>query len=497
VSYSASILSDSSRVVALPFLVTPIEDKFLVYAIGQPLMGKISRGDELISIDGRRPQELVRIIAQITGFPNPKSTEQLAARQLTQRGFRLPASLLPPAGNQAELVFRRPDNSTYDLKSAWLSARPAPRLASPFVRAKVTNPGAGVSVIPQAVAYVSDTVLDTFNMSARFGQVASLGANTPYFLTPASVQALGIQPVRPSEAAMKAAQLPLCEGSQMPNYDCYQQFAGIYTYGGKRILLVRVPSYTISAFPGEANDPRYIKAILSEYQSKADVLVIDDTHNPGGQVSYCVALYSMLVNSPQINAGFAFHADRKSILDFRKSAEELSQQGPALAGFADRLNAHALDLERAYDSGQELGPLEPLFFFDINNPKDDRIFPDPDVQWTKPFVVLADELSFSGGDLFPMLVKANKTATIFGERTGGLGGSVEPVAVSTYSQAELRLTRSLFAPMSQAKEIPFGNVVEDDGIEPDVRYSPTVADFRSGYVEYVKAFSEVAKNAKR
>jgi hypothetical protein len=108
------------------------------------------------------------------------------------------------------------------------------------------------------------------------------------------------------------------------------------------------------------------------------------------------------------------------------------------------------------------------------------------------FLVYANELSFSGGDLFPMLVKANHLATLFGETTAGAGGNVEEVLTTSFSQGTLRLTRSIFAPMTDANQIPFGTVVEDLGISPDVAHPLTVSDFRAGHVGYVKAFSEVA-----
>jgi hypothetical protein len=497
VSYSASVLSDSSRAVGVQVLVTPIEDKYLAYSIGPSLASQVSRGDELLSIDGRTPQDLVRQLASITNLPNPKSVEQLAARRLTQRGFILPSSLLPAPGTNARLVFKRADGSSYVVTTPWASIRPPPRLPRPAGAPAGSLRHSPLRQAFNPVSVVNDSIQDAFNADVALGQAASLGANTPYFFTPQSLQAFGIQSVRPSDATMRAVGLPTCEGSEVATFDCYQQFAGTYTYDGKRILFIRVPSYSPSSAPGTANDPRYVKALLADYQATSDVLVIDQTHNPGGQVGYCTDLFSLILTEPKTNVGLAFHADRKSINDYRAFADAVTALGPQFEGFATRINSYAVDIERAYDSGQELGPLFPAGFYDLTNPNEDRILPDPDVRWTKPVVVLADELSVSGGDLFPMLVKASRAATLFGARTGGLGGSVEEVGVTPYAQASLRLTRSFFAPMTEASQIPFGATVEDDGITPDVPYSPTVPDFRSGYVSYVRAFSEVAKNARR
>jgi C-terminal processing protease CtpA/Prc len=94
-------------------------------------------------------------------------------------------------------------------------------------------------------------------------------------------------------------------------------------------------------------------------------------------------------------------------------------------------------------------------------------------------------------------VKTNQAGTIFGARTAGLGGSVEEVTVTPYAQASLSLTRSLFAPMTAQSQVPFGGLTEDEGVAPDVAYTPTVADFRSGYLGYVRAFSDTAIAAVR
>jgi Peptidase family S41 len=486
ISYSPSVLSDTARELSLPLLVTPIEGRYLVYAIGSAVSKQVARGDELVRIDGRTPQELVRQIDRFVSVPNPRTSEQLSALQVTFRSFLLPAALLPKPGTPAQLDFRRADGSTYSLSTPWRSNRPPPRLQ----RAPTT--AAQQIIKPWALA--GDVFQDLLHAQATLGQAADVGSNRPFFLTNAVVQTFGITPVRPSTATLSTFGVPPCEGSRTVSYDCYQSFAGTYTYQGKRVLLVRVPSYVPSASPGDANDARYLKAVLADFQATNDVLVIDETNNPGGQIAFALDLFSLLITEPKTNIGFAFHADRKSINDFGSAADFYATLGPDYAGFAARFEAQAEALERAYDSGQRLGPLFPLAFYDLN---DDRVFPDPDVQWSKPVVVLANELSFSGGDLFPLVMKTNHAGTLFGARTAGLGGTVEEVTVTPYSQATLRLTRSLYAPMTAQNQVPQGALTEDEGVTPDIAYSPTVADFRSGYVDYVRAFSNAAVTAVR
>src|SRR5262245_25824374 len=112
ISYSPSVLSDSARQVGVPLLVTPVESKFLVYAIGGAVSGQIAIGDELTRIDGRTPQELIRQFGRFESVPNPKTEAQLAAILVTRRSFLLPASFLPAPGTSARLQFTRANGTT-------------------------------------------------------------------------------------------------------------------------------------------------------------------------------------------------------------------------------------------------------------------------------------------------------------------------------------------------------------------------------------------------
>lgn len=483
VSFSPSVLSDGSRQVALPLLVAPVEGRYLVYAWGDALVGQVTRGDELVRIDNVSPQRLVELFGVLDSVPRQKTAEALAAYSITFRSFMIPERFLPTVGAAARLEFRRADGSTYTVQTPWLSNRPAPRLAAPARKSRAES-----MLHPQALA--SDQFQDVIRaQSGDTNQTGSIGSNRPFFLTNSVVAHFGITPVRPSDERLSTLGVTPCTGSNPASYDCYRSFAGTYTYQGKRVLLVRIPSYETSADPGYANDVSYLRAVLADYQDQSDVLVLDDTNNPGGEVNFALTLFSSLISAPATNVGFAFHADRRSVNDLRSIAEYYAQFGGPAAQLADRYFAAADATERAYDAHQPLGPLVPLVPFAYD---DDRVMPDSDVHWAKPIVVLTNELSFSGGDLFPMIVKNNHVGTIFGQTTAGLGGNVEEVLTTTYSQATLRVTRSLYAPMDQASQVPFGTLVEDQGVTPDVPHQLTVADFRAGYVDYVEHFSATA-----
>jgi C-terminal processing protease CtpA/Prc len=108
-------------------------------------------------------------------------------------------------------------------------------------------------------------------------------------------------------------------------------------------------------------------------------------------------------------------------------------------------------------------------------------------------LVLIDELAGSCGDAFPMLIKSNRIAKLFGKRTMGLGGNVEPFTLQN-SRTTVALTRGLFTSHKESEAYTDQDWIENNGVVPDISYEHTVEDTRKGFVEYVKTFSNEAIN---
>jgi len=54
------------------------------------------------------------------------------------------------------------------------------------------------------------------------------------------------------------------------------------------------------------------------------------------------------------------------------------------------------------------------------------------------------------------------------------------------------MTRGLFYPYNASRGPTDAEYIENNGVLPDISYRHTVKDFRGGFVDYVKAFSDVA-----
>ncbi len=108
--------------------------------------------------------------------------------------------------------------------------------------------------------------------------------------------------------------------------------------------------------------------------------------------------------------------------------------------------------------------------------------PNP-IRYTKPVLMLIDELSGSGGDAFPAMMQGLGRAKLMGTRTMGAGGHVLELSALNFSANELRITKSLFYH-------PNGTPVENNGVTPDFAYPITRSDFLNEYQDYQKAAVE-------
>jgi C-terminal processing protease CtpA/Prc len=260
--------------------------------------------------------------------------------------------------------------------------------------------------------------------------------------------------------------------------------AFVYEHAGQRILLLRVPDYGLPT-ENTFDDPiNYLRALFFEQASRVDGLIYDQTHNPGGSLEFGERILAQLASKPIHGAVQQMHADRVWIEQYVGAAQEIraaSDEADPPQALELEADAHQIDI--AYSTGQSLSQPLPLAGFGTT------IEPD-DYRWTKPFIVLADELSASMGDVVPLLVKTNHMAPIFGQRTTGAGGTVEPVTALSSSRMVVYLSRGLVTAFDPTGEYPEENFIEDLGVTPDIEYSHTLADFRAGYVGYVRAFSD-------
>jgi C-terminal processing protease CtpA/Prc len=438
----------------IPIALQAVEGKALVADITDELKSAtgIAVGDEITEIDGKSPFDLLKVALKYRTLATDLSNQQNVVYSLYRPSYM---TELIPAKSTAQIKITKANGKTLEVEIPWDVARYNEN--SP----KIING----SDMDFSVGNAQDYGID--------GHRLQLGQTKPVFLNSMSQRKFGFAEVYPSEAARLAVGL-----SKEEKPDIY---AALYKFKKKNVLLMRVATYSPEDYKTSAYLKAY-KALLTEYHDLADVLVIDQTHNPGGRVSYCAGLYELFAKDGDVQGVQQCRADRKWINDFKVFEPNNDEN----SGFEKSLAAAwGVAIEKAYDQGQTLS--EPIAFF-TGSPR----VTDSSYRWDKPSLVLIDEMAGSCGDVFPMLVKANKRMKLFGQTTMGLGGNVEEVGTLNNSQISVKMTRGLFSAYKPDGVYQDSDYVENNGVAPDVFYSHTVEDFRKGFVKYVETFSDEA-----
>jgi len=447
----------------LPFYLVPVEGKAIVAKVGITLSAQgVSVGQELISIDGQNPIDLQKQISVYKSFGNEVS-DRHALACVTNRAFFMEGLL--PTQPYATLKFQDAAGEVIEAKAPW-----------EIVKDDTTKfELAG----PKSKSGLNFTVGEYAEMKQMGeGSLMQMGAYKPYFATDSVKAVYDFIEVQPSDEYLKKYNVTR---EKIKDANGEAIYAALYKYNGKTVLLVRQPGY----YPETLQTTDLLngyRAILDQYDSVADVLVIDQNHNPGGSLDYAEGFFSLFINKPALALVQHVNADRQWIYDFNEWATLVEPIEPA---FAAVVRARAELVEQAMDQGKSITEPMPLVGFEY-------VQPDAQYTWKKPILVLADELAGSCGDIFPMYMKRNNIAKIFGERTMGLGGNVEEVITLPYSVATVRMTRGLFTTYKPDGRYTNEELVENNGILPDIHHEVTVNDFRQGFVDYVKAFSEEA-----
>lgn len=453
VSIRPSSVGEAAYNFKTPNLVaSPIGDRFILAVVDPSLaIDNIAVGDELLTVDDQPPRDLALEIAKYQSVGNDLSDLLQSARI-----FNRPAWMhtLKPTRPYTEIQIKKSNGLVLKKKLIWKK------------EATVGNE-------PKLIPYgTNQTQISTTLLELKEAGLESIGAVNPFFANNIVRTVFGLKRVRPTAETMAEFKVsaPAVE----------MVYSGIYKYQGKTILLVRNPSYAPS-YPDLSELVRAYAAVLYDYKDLADVLVIDQTHNPGGSVQYVLDLFSLYSKQQAKSMVQFFNADRKWM-------SVLAAEAAGLQATNSHLALIALDIknliESSYDQGMKITPT-PVGF-------NGEFYLDAKAIWSKPILVLIDQVSGSGGDAFPMLMKANGVAKLFGQRTMGLGGNVEAIVTLPVSGGSVRLTRGLFTTYSPEGEYPDNTLIENNGVTPDISYEHNIEDARRGYVNYFNTFSSEA-----
>ncbi|MBI4064099.1 MAG: protease-like activity factor CPAF [Elusimicrobia bacterium] len=462
--YHVSIRFTYTEASSLPFAVMAANERYFIAWVDRNKLPEsvspFNPGDELIEFGGRSSAQAVKEIQKTLGNNTATTDHALAALFLTAR-----AAVSGLEIEKGPLVITvKPKNSEKNL-TRQLIWEHQPEL---------------VNQEPQKP--------QTGNLHENKDKKWILGMAD--MLSPVE-DLSGLQEVNPSGLRHREGYLPPLgvkiwqSGPEEPFH------AYIFRSTQNRLIgYVRIPSYA----PQDASQAvEHFGKLMAKFQTTTDALVIDQLNNPGGSLFYIYALASMLTDQSLVTPKHrvaltqqdAFNA--ASILQLEKEIKNDEDAkrvlGKNISGYPVTYQyfRHLLEYARfiinEWDNGRTLS--DPTHLEGV-----DRINPSEAARYTKPIVLLINELDFSGGDFFPAILQDNKRAILLGSRTAGAGGFVRRTQYSN------QLGIQVFSITGSLAQRVDNNPIENIGVRPDIVYPLTVDDLQNQFRGYIRAVNE-------
>lgn len=452
----------STFVARLNFSVDVYEGRLLVDFINRTRLPTAEFpfliGYELVSIDGIDAQVIVDRYLRYSVAANEKSTRRLAAELVTTR----PQELIPSAPEVPEIstvVFRRPDGTLESHRIPWTrSGLPLTTVGRYPSASAMTTDGEQ----EEAPAYLK--VLERLqNCRLPDRSVLNFGARPPVF-----VNGMG---------SWFRRRLGTAD-------DVF--YSGVFEAGDYKIGFIRIPNFS-PAVPAAAF--QQFAQEIAFFQANTDGLIVDVMRNPGGSVSYTNQLLAMLIPYNWNSVGFEVRATSGWVLAISTALESAKAQSAP-----NHIIALFEELKRQITTANtefrgRTGPI-PIDDVTIDRPPARDIRGNV-IAYSKPLMLLVDEMSASGGDFFAATIQDNKRGPLFGYRTMGAGGNVTGWLAGSYSQGFTTLTESLMSRSQDVvtRDFPVTRYVENIGVRPDIEYDyMTRENLERGGAPFVESF---------
>jgi C-terminal processing protease CtpA/Prc len=464
--YHVDITFYSTESSKLPFSVKTVNGKCLIDWIDimnwPSSEASINVGDELIEFDGRPVQEVLNEIKLAKGRRAETPTNQaLADCTLTDRKGTA-GDLI---SNQLITITTRTSDNNYQTNQLKWDYQPE----------KITSPLNVVLAAGQFMGMFAE------NQPALKEKLSSL-LKKHCMITPLHQQMVHEIELRPGEIGASKSFLPLL-GFPTWKYDLninggqrISWFAYIYKNNeDKSIGYVRIPHYS-----GENEDFSNFLSIIAYLEKHTDALVIDQLNNPGGYVFFMYQLLSLFSTEPMYTPKHQVAINQKQVMEAVNTLDELqfyllvdnsnnydSKQSETI----QQLMSYYQFIIDEWNNGQVL--THPTHLAGI-----ECIKPHPFVHYTKPILMLINELDFSAGDFAPAILQDNRRAILMGTKTAGAGGAV---------------TKFSFPNRNGIKDVSFTDTIaerinlqkiENLGVIPDIEYQITEEDIKKGYQNY-------------
>ncbi|MFC1516252.1 protease-like activity factor CPAF [Thermodesulfobacteriota bacterium] len=243
---------------------------------------------------------------------------------------------------------------------------------------------------------------------------------------------------------------------------------------GRQIGYVRVPHYTYDE--GAVSE---FAELIARFESTTAAMVLDQVNNPGGSMFHMYAILSTLTDRALVlpqhqitisEDDVAIAAETVAIAAAGEAVPSDERPSPELVAYSRFVLS---EIEAGRGTADRL--TNPVHLGGVA-----EVLPAKN-HYTKKIVVLINELDFSAAEFLAAILQDNKRATLFGERTAGAGGCVRRITIPNQFGIDYFTITWTFARRTN------GQPIEDIGVRPDVKYSKTAEDLRSGWPGYRQA----------
>ena len=452
----------------LGFLCDYVAGKVLIEAVDTLRLPEelfpFKKGDQLIAIDNVPVEKIMQDISEVTNTGYELSQKRIAAAYLTSR--RQSTGLTIPRGNALVTVLPKGAAKPVTVVATWM------------------NTGLPIIDLDDLSNAINASSVSLAQSIANIGDAAANGEELLKELNKLSIFKLALPKAQLNEwisagvndIGSLTSMFELPEGAQA--IDGLPITAAIYQAKDKKIGVIRIPGYM------DDNLVAWVAQAVAVMESETDVLVLDQTNNPGGSVAMVSELTSLFAQETAKDMMFEIRSSLRWVEAFGGINQQIAGM---LAANPKDAAANALQARFKYLEEEMRDSILARKFLtapvSLNLTGSFGVIqPQPLIKYTKPILMLINEFDFSGGDAFPAIMRDNNRVVLFGNRTSGAGGNVEEYGPLANSYFKFSLTESLMVR-------PNGQYMENLGISPDIQYNITEEDFMGGYKNYVKAFT--------
>lgn len=469
--YHVDITFYSTESSSLPFSIKTVDGKSLINWVDWMNLpsgeDQIEIGDELIEFDEFPVQEVLAEIMVSKGkLANTATDRALADSNLT---FRF--------GKFGDMIKK-----------------------GPILIKTQSRKGGSIKIHHMQWNYQPEKIGSPFDFSCLAGQLLTLGLEKKIspeellnsiqkkqrMICPAHQERIETLNLRQGEIGAHKSFLPLL-GFPIWKYDLNEGnrvnwFSYIYKNDNdKSIGYIRIPHYS-----GENEDVFNFLSIIGYLEKHTDALIIDQLNNPGGDAPFMYQLLSLLSPFPMLTPRHQIAINQQQIMEAVKAIDDLelylSFNDPNSIGSQmdsiQQLKQYYRFVIEEWNNGEVL--THPTHLRGV-----EYIRPHPIVQYTKPILMLINELDFSAGDFAPAILQDNHRAVLMGSRTAGAGGAVTTFTFpNRYGIKEISYTDTIAERYNLVK-------IENLGVMPDIEYKITEDDIQTGYRNYRSAINQV------